>query len=129
SDSTDIAAAGNQVLNVSDRGNIYELAPSTGELTVLHSSAGSSFSGLAASKDALNAMLFAYEVNGNDDLYRFDQGFVRSDVFLNIIPTDANGLLNAGRGDLAGLAPVPLPGTALLFLGAVALCARRISAV
>ena len=95
-------------------GVIYTLNEQTGALTLVHSDTSQQLVGAAFSLAAQDDDLFAFEVGGTDDIYRYDvdSSFSRTTLYENIIPS-----LNAGRGDLAGLI-IPEPLTMLgMFLG------------
>ena len=91
---------------VSDVNTFYQLDPGSGVLTLQYVDeiAGTdgftnAIAGLAYSKAAANPdQLFAYDVNGYEDIFTYDPGnsFARAYLFATIIPN-----FNAGRGDLA----------------------------
>ncbi len=77
------------------------------------------FAGLAASIDGIR--LFGFDVNGQEDVFEYSAGFVRSEIYSNLLSG-----FNAGRGDLANAysppAAVPASGPAtMLALAAAAL--------
>jgi hypothetical protein len=104
---------------------IYALNPATGELVEKRTDAGLQLAGVAFSLAAPGSDdLFAFEVNGTDDLLRYDadSAFARTVLRSNIIPA-----FNAGRGDLAALIipePVTMAGLAL-GIGSLATYLRR----
>ena len=96
------------------KARIYTLDEQTGALTLVHTDAGQQLVGAAFSLAAEDEDLFAFEVGGSDDVFRYDVGssFSRTTLYGNVI-----GSFNAGRGDLAGLI-IPEPLTMLgMFLG------------
>ncbi|MFO0804997.1 MAG: SdrD B-like domain-containing protein [Gemmataceae bacterium] len=104
-DLTDLAIRDDGALVVADGAgaSFYTLDPATGVLTFLtrdtvlqpgQSTTAPTGIGMAFHGDTL----FTYDAQGTDDIYRYDaaNGFTRSPVFLNIIPS-----YNSGQGDLA----------------------------
>ena len=76
--------------------------------------------GLAAGGGGVPGALFAFDANGQDDIFRYDRpGFGRTEILPNIL----SSFTTAGGGDLASYAvadvPEPISG-ALLVVGAVA---------
>ncbi|HMN95493.1 MAG TPA: hypothetical protein PKC43_04645 [Phycisphaerales bacterium] len=101
----DLAMRSDGRLFVVDGNTIFALSPSTGRLFPLFSdtvpipgSATISLAGCAFGEGPSAAQLFAYEINGPDDIVAYDTAaaYARSILFTNIIPQ-----FNAGRGDLA----------------------------
>lgn len=116
----DIAVRADGTAILSDLDSVFTLDLGTGDLTSLFD-AGVAFalSGLAYSAAAAADDLFAYEVNGGEDIYKFDVGntFTPTLLAANLIPTLDGGQFNAGRGDLAALVnplAVSEPGTLVL---------------
>lgn len=113
---TDIAQRADGTFFVTDLNRIYTLNVATGALTLAYDdttippgSLSQALAGAAFSADFSPSALFAYEINGTDDIFRYATtgGFARTTVFSNIIPS-----FNAGRGDLAAAPPaVPEPAT------------------
>ena len=100
---------------------IFTLDETTGSLTELKDDTGQFLAGAAFAQDKDDGRLFVYEVNGFEDIFRYDvdsAGVPRTTVFSGIIPS-----FNAGRGDLATQTQViPEPSTLVLWsLGAVGL--------
>lgn len=118
----DIAFRADGLAILSENDSVFTLDLGTGNLTSLFSAGGAfGLAGLTYSAAAGTDDLFAYEVNGDEDMYRFDVGATFTPTLLaaNFIPS-LGGLFNAGRGDLAALVnplavPVPEPGTLALF--------------
>jgi len=109
-ETTDVAIRQDGVFYLVSGNSIYTLDPSTGVLTFAFGDSGQGLAGAAFSN--IENSLFAYEVNGTDDLFRYatGSGFSRSTVLENIIPG-----YNAGRGDLAA-ARVPESGSSFVLL-------------
>jgi hypothetical protein len=87
---------GNAIL--SSLADVYALNTQSGEATLLFTHAGQAFAGVVLSiASATEQTLFAYEVNGAEDLVAYDleDGPPQMDLILNILPS-----FNAGRGDL-----------------------------
>ena len=92
----------------------YKLDPVSGVLSLLYTDNANNpegnpvgIVGLTFSIAAPNPnMIFALNVNDKDDIYFYDygNGFNRTNLFLNIIPS-----YNAGRGDLAAQIQPPIP--------------------
>jgi hypothetical protein len=130
---SDIAFRENGRAYISDNGTLYELNVNTGTMTAVLSNASLAYAGLAFSSDAPENLLFAYEVNGTDDLYTVNlDDLTASVLYPALVPTFNSKYFNAGRGDLAAfvaLESVPLPaalplfGTGTALLGVV--CWRR----
>lgn len=106
-DFTDIAVSSQGVFYVtSDVTNFFTLDISTGLLTHVYTDTapdgwgdfGTAYAGIAFASSALGNVLFGYEVNGTDDIFRYDinAGFSRTRPFFSIISS-----YNSGRGDLA----------------------------
>ena len=107
---------------------IYTLNVATGALTLVHTDDNQQLVGAAFSLTAEDDDLFAFEVNGSDDIFRYDvdASFNRTVLYGNIVTT-----FNAGRGDLAGLIvpePVTMLGAILGLAGLGAYIRRRRSA-
>jgi hypothetical protein len=131
---TDIAVRSDGTFYLVHGQRIYTLDASTGVVTEIKNDgpppdtvptqqlAGAAFSEFSSKPDHL----FAYEVNGEDDIFRYTLdtgGIPRTTLFTDIISS-----FNAGRGDLAAT-PEPtsmlLFGTTLIGLGAAARRAFR----
>jgi hypothetical protein len=126
SDVTDIAVDSDGFFYLADSANFYSIDVLTGALTLLSSDLGQGFAGLTFSNNTSDNMLFTYEVNGTDDIYRYDMNssFARTSLYPNIISS-----FNSGRGDLASyieVQSVPEPTTlVLLIYGCMALFALQ----
>ncbi len=105
-DSSDIAVRMDGAFYVVVLDKTYSLDVNSGTLTLINSDAGLAFAGAAFSKEATEESLFLYEVNGTDDIFRYDldSGFARTMLYPNIISS-----FNAGRGDLASYTPATVP--------------------
>lgn len=133
SDAADIAVRSDGSFYVVDLATIFRLDIASGELTLVYRDLsvegteggmpfGAALSGATFSSNAPQDVLFAYEINGLDDINRYavEAAFARTTLLGNIAPTDGAGNFNAGRGDLAaftplvGSTPVPEPGTWIL---------------
>ncbi len=114
STSTDIAIARDGTVFLVNVGAVYTVDLGTGMLSLQHQIAptDNNLAGLAFSTDGPDDILFAYEVNGSDDIFQYDVD--------NLYGTTLFGTgftaMNAGRGDLASITPVPVPGAMLLGL-------------
>jgi hypothetical protein len=91
-----------------DLPRFYRLDRSSGRLTLLHEDGEpddgvSTFLGGMAFADAGPGMIFAYDINYDDDIFAYDvaNGFARTELYQDIIPQ-----FNAGRGDLAAMVTV-----------------------
>ncbi len=122
---TDIAIKQGGSFFISAGNNIYSLDINSGTMNLLFTdthrepapvgwSEHPFYPGLAFPSDSSSFNLFAYEVNGYDDIYYFDQNFSRHLLYSDIISS-----FNAGRGDLAS-STVPIPGTLWLFSSSLA---------
>jgi len=115
---SDIAVRHDGTFFVSDSSRIFTLDVGSGGLTLLHTEtavepgtmpgANPFYAGLAFATSSGSSNLFAYEVNGFDDLYTYDNNFNRALFSGNILSS-----FNAGRGDLASAA-VPEPASIML---------------
>lgn len=110
--STDIAIARDGTFFLVNVGNIYTVNMSTGALTLQHeiSPSNNNLPGLAFSTDGPDDILFGYEVNGSDDIFQYDI----NNLYASTSFATAFTAQNAGRGDLASMTPIPVPGAALL---------------
>ncbi|MBN2128406.1 MAG: hypothetical protein JW741_02880 [Sedimentisphaerales bacterium] len=112
---TDIAERSNGSFYLTSLFDVYTVDVTTGVLSLayaLPSTLDNALAGASFSPDGPDDILFGYEINGTDDIYRYDVdgGFARTTFQTNIIPA-----YNSGRGDLATMTPaVPAPGAALL---------------
>jgi hypothetical protein len=126
SDVTDIAVDLDGSFFLADAADFYSIDVFTGALTLLDSDFGQGFAGLTFSSDTPDNMIFTYEVNGTDDIYRYDMNssFTRTALYPNIISS-----FNSGRADLAShieVQSVPEPSFAtLLVSGLLALAALQ----
>lgn len=115
STTTDIAISRAGTFFLVSTYDVYTVNMSTGELTLQHQFPGTTdaLAGIAFSTNGPDTILFGYEVNGTDDLYCYDidDNFTRTTFKTDFIPQ-----FNAGRGDLASITPVPVPGAVLLGL-------------
>jgi hypothetical protein len=112
STASDIAQRVDGTFYVTSSASLYTLNISTGALTAVGTpDTGQALAGAAFHVNEPTQALFAYEINGSDDVYSYSVGSFpgsRSNLYLNIIPS-FNGIpFNAGRGDLAGaITPEP----------------------
>ena len=110
---TDIAIARDGTFFLASTYDIYTVDVSTGALTLQHHFTGTSnaLAGISFSTDGPDNVLFGYEINYSDDIYQYDinNGYSRANFDLDFISG-----FNAGRGDLASITPVPIPGAVLL---------------
>lgn len=113
STATDIAISRAGTFFLVSTYDVYTVDMSTGALTLQHNFPGTTdaLAGIAFSTNGPDNILFGYEVNGTDDLYGYDidNNFARTTFKTDFIPG-----FNAGRGDLASITPVPVPGAMLL---------------
>jgi hypothetical protein len=130
STATDIAIARDGTVFLVNTYDVYTVDMGTGALTLRHNFGPPdilthALAGISFSTDGPDNVLFGYEVNGSDDIYQYDisSGYAATSFASNIIPS-----FNAGRGDLATITPVPIPGAVLLGLlglGAAGVKLRR----
>jgi len=102
----DIAQSPDGTFFMTDLNNIFKLDVTSGALTLLYtdnapneSIGPNAICGFTFSKNSADPnRMFAYNVNGPDDIYTYDydKGFARALLYPNIIPS-----FNSGRGDLA----------------------------
>ncbi len=112
--STDIAIARDGTFFLVNVGRVYTVDLSTGGLSLQHeiSSPNNNLAGIAFSTDGPDDVLFGYEVNGSDNIFQYDMGnLYQPTLFATNFTVN-----NAGRGDLASVTPVPVPGAILLGL-------------
>ncbi len=111
SDVSDIAVRLDGSFYVGNDSDIYTLDIGSGELTLANTDSVQGFSGMAFANDTPQDALLAFDVNGFEDIFRYDldAGFSQSTLFLNIIPS-----YNSGRGDLAAFTPIPEPSTTVM---------------
>jgi hypothetical protein len=107
STASDIAQRVDGTFYVTSSASLYTLNISTGALTAVGTpDTGQALAGAAFHVNEPTQALFAYEINGSDDVYKYSVGSFpgsRSNLYLNVIPG-----FNAGRGDLAGaITPEP----------------------
>ncbi len=100
SDVSDIAVTTDDVFVVTDSSGFYSLDISSGILVLVNSDSGQGLTGATFSNFASQNAIFTYEVNGFDDIYRYEIYFSSNSttVHENII-----NQFNSGRGDLASL--------------------------
>ena len=94
--------------------DFYTLDVSNGKLTSVGSDTASpqqAVAGIAFSMGAPSQSMFAYDINGADDLFEYDvdSSFARTTLYPNIISS-----FNAGRGDLAAIV-IPEPGSLIVW--------------
>jgi len=113
STASDIAIRADGTVVLSDADTFYNLDLGTGELTSSFSNSGTGNAGLAFNPESSN-QLFAYEVNGFDDIYTYDTSLVSPTGSVEI--SNIINSYNAGRGDLASrtIFSVPEPASAAL---------------
>ncbi len=112
---TDIAIARDGAFLLVSTYDVYAVDMATGALTLRHNfgppaSSTHALAGMAFSTNGPDNILFGYEINGTDDIYCYD---INNSFARTTFKTDFSGL-NAGRGDLASITPVPVPGAVLL---------------
>lgn len=114
STSTDIAIARDGTFFLVNVEAVYTVNLGDGAMSLQHYIAptNNNLAGLAFSTDGPDDILFGYEVNGSDDIFQYD---IDNLYAATLFATDFTAL-NAGRGDLASITPVPIPGAALLGL-------------
>lgn len=106
-DFTDIAVNSKGIFYVtSDITNFFTLDISTGALTQVYTdtapdgyvNSSTAYAGIAFASNAPGNVLFGYEIQGTDDIFRYDidAGFARTRSYFGIISG-----YNSGRGDLA----------------------------
>jgi len=116
-DVTDVAIARDGTFFLTNWSSVYTVNVGTGDLTLQHTftetPATNALAGAAFSTDGPDSALFGYEIYDKDDIYRYDisSAYARTTFKADFIPAS-----NAGRGDLASLTPVPVPGAVLLGL-------------
>jgi len=111
---TDIAERNDGSVYLTSLSDVYTVDITTGVLTLEYelNDADNALAGASFSTDGPDNILFGYEINGLDDIYRYDvdSDYARSAFQTGIIPS-----FNSGRGDLATVTPVvPAPGAVLL---------------
>jgi hypothetical protein len=128
SNATDIAIARDGTFFLVNAYDIYVVDTGTGTLTLQHNFGQPGISthalaGAAFSTDGPHNVLFGYEINGTDDIYQYD---ITASYASTTFDLDFVSGFNAGRGDLATITPVPVPGALLLGLVGVATAGRRL---
>jgi hypothetical protein len=103
SDFSDLTVTSDGAFIVTSSTRFFRLDLTTGALTPLYADPSQTFPGVIALPLCNGHDGFVtFEANNADDLFQFDEFFLRAPLYLNIIST-----FNAGTGDLATSPPVP----------------------
>jgi hypothetical protein len=108
----DIAIARDGTFFLVNQSEICTVDLATGTVTLQQtiSPTNNNVAGIAFSTDGPDDILFGYEVNGSDDIFQYDMG----NSYTPTLFATGFTVNNAGRGDLASITPVPVPGAVLL---------------